>query len=344
MALNLFEKFMREFPSQALGKIGEKQMKVSVAMTTFNHERYISQAIDSVLIQDTNFDYELVIAEDCSTDKTREIVLDYQSRYPEKIKLILQENNVGPNRNGLDALRTCKGQYISILDGDDFWTSPKKLKILADFLDNNKEFVICFHNLQVVYENCNKAQHLSNYNQKEITTIKDLAQKNYIYTASCMFRNGLVDYPEWFCKSPIGDWIIHLLHARHGKIKFIDEVMGVYRVNGSGLWESKQSRYKREKLAEFGEVLFDKFDDEINRTFRKNHAIGCFDLGFDHFVDSNYQKAEYYLNKCIQANSLQIYDQYNEVCSSRERLLDSFDYRIGSAILKPIRFLKNLIK
>ena len=128
-------------------------MKVSVLTITYNHEKYIAQAIESVLIQEVNFDYELVIGEDCSTDKTREIVIDYQRKYPHKIRLLLNEKNLGMHRNFAQTYHACRGQYIAVLEGDDFWTSPHKLQKQVDFLDNNPDFAICFHNMQVINAN-----------------------------------------------------------------------------------------------------------------------------------------------------------------------------------------------
>src|SRR5215210_4491661 len=107
-------------------------MKVSVLLQTYNHEKWIAQAIESVLAQETNFDFELIILEDCSTDDTRNIVIDFQRRHPEYIRLILAEKKKGDNTNLVAAWQASQSQYVAWLDGDDYWTSPYKLRRQVD--------------------------------------------------------------------------------------------------------------------------------------------------------------------------------------------------------------------
>src|SRR6185436_18390622 len=126
--------------------------KVSVLMIAYNIERFIGQAIDSVLMQRADFDYEIVIGEDCSTDGTRDIVRQYAAEHPSKIRPILRVNNLGMNANFVATLQECRGTYIALLDGDDYWTSPYKLQRQVDFLDNHPEYSISFHNVTIVYE------------------------------------------------------------------------------------------------------------------------------------------------------------------------------------------------
>jgi glycosyltransferase involved in cell wall biosynthesis len=117
--------------------------KVSVCMMTYNHERFIAQAIESVLEQKTSFDLELVIGEDCSTDGTRKIVAEYARKYPEKIKAMFRETNLGMTANGIQTLRECRGRYIALLEGDDYWTDPLKLQKQVDFLDVHPTCTAC---------------------------------------------------------------------------------------------------------------------------------------------------------------------------------------------------------
>ena len=129
-------------------------VKVSVAMITYNHERFIAQAIESVLMQQTDFAVELVIGEDCSTDGTREIVRAYGERYPERVHPLLHEHNLGlkGHNNFVATLKACRGQYIALLEGDDYWTDPHKLQKQVDFLDGHPEYVGCFHNAMEVFD------------------------------------------------------------------------------------------------------------------------------------------------------------------------------------------------
>ena len=124
-------------------------MKLSVAMITYNHKRFIGQAIESVLAQKVNFDYELVIGEDCSTDGTRSVILDFQRRYPERIVCLLRERNIGAMRNLSGTIAACRGQYLAILEGDDYWSCTSKLQKQVDFLDAHPDWAICCSRAEV---------------------------------------------------------------------------------------------------------------------------------------------------------------------------------------------------
>src|SRR5690349_6525722 len=115
----------------------ETPVKVSVAMISYNHERFIAQAIESVLSQRVKFPYEIVIGDDHSTDATPSIIADFHRRYPDKIVPFLREKNLGMAPNFMQILASCGGQYVALLEGDDFWTSKDKLQRQVDFLDAN---------------------------------------------------------------------------------------------------------------------------------------------------------------------------------------------------------------
>jgi len=203
---------------------------VSAKMITYNHAPYIAQAIEGVLQQETNFPFELVIGEDCSTDGTREIVFDYQKKYPDVIRVITSEKNVGVHKNSMRTFKVCRGKYIALCEGDDYWTDPNKLQMQVDFLESHKDYVICVHNCMRIYEDCTKKPHprsdLTNI-QKEELTIDDFI-KGYFYppghTSSAVFRNGLIKtLPEWYYRSVSGDLPFFILIAEHGKGKFFNK-------------------------------------------------------------------------------------------------------------------------
>lgn len=218
-------------------------MKVSVSLITYNHEEYISQSVESVLMQEVNFDYEIVIGEDCSTDRTRDILLELQSKHPDKIRLLLPEENLGLIKNFATTIQACKGQYIAMLDGDDYWTSPHKLQKQVDFLESHPECVTCFHNVTRYYEDKSKAPTLfCSPNQKEFSTLEDLFKFNFMPSSAVMFRRGLVgELPEWYYGLKMEDWPLHILNALHGKIGYINEVMGAYRIHHQSIWSSKDT-------------------------------------------------------------------------------------------------------
>ena len=120
-----------------------KNVSLSIVMITYNHEPYIRQAIEGVLMQETFFNIELVIGEDCSTDKTRSICEEYADKFPDKINLLPTEGNLGMMPNFMRTLEARTGKYIALCEGDDYWTDSLKLQKQLDFLEENEECVVC---------------------------------------------------------------------------------------------------------------------------------------------------------------------------------------------------------
>jgi len=220
-------------------------MKVSVSIITYNHEKFIGQALDSVLMQEANFEYEIVVGEDCSTDNTREILLGYRDKYPAKIRLLLPENNQGVIRNFVQTYKSCKGKYIATLDGDDYWTSPKKLQSQVEFLDRHPDFSMCYHPVRNFYDDNSKPDFIIPKISKSISTLEDLLICNFIPSSGVMFRNNLFgSFPEWYYTLRMEDWPLHILNAQFGKIGYLDHVMGDYRNHSGNFWSSKSEIYK----------------------------------------------------------------------------------------------------
>lgn len=213
-------------------------MKVSVAMITYNHEKFIAQAIESVLMQEVDFGYEIVIGEDCSLDKTGEIVRMYQQRHPDKIRVLAREKNLGMQYNFVDMLQSCTGQYVALLEGDDYWTSPNKLQKQVDFLDSHPDFTICSHNVHIKYEGQSEpiVEWLGS-DHKEIMTIEDLlGDGSGGATCSLVFRNKVFgEFPKWYYQISSGDWALQILCATKGKMKYFSDIMGVYRKHHGGV-------------------------------------------------------------------------------------------------------------
>ena len=217
-------------------------MKVTTLVITYNHERFIGQALESALDQVVDFDYEVLVSEDCSTDRTRAIVLDYHRRHPERIRLLLSERNLHSNEVVARGIRAARGTYVALLDGDDYWLTTEKLQKQADFLDRHPECAMCFHNARVIDEEGRTAPRLWTSNgQRAISTLEDIWRGNVIATASAMFRREAVGaIPPWYLPLfPITDWPLYLLIAEHGAIGYLDEVMSVYRHHRGGLYSAR---------------------------------------------------------------------------------------------------------
>lgn len=244
-------------------------MKVSISIITYNHEKFIAKALDSVLMQNVNFEYEIVIGEDCSTDNTRKILMEYQDKHPARIRLLLPEKNRGLIRNFIQTYGTCKGEYIATLDGDDYWTSPKKLQSQVDFLDRHPDFSMCFHPVRYYFnDDRNKQASIYPIISKEIYTLEDLLISNFIPTCGVMFRNNLFgSFPEWFYTLGMEDWPLHVLNAQYGNIGCIDDVMGDYRIHSGSVWSSKNNIYRFLEDIKFYKCI----DSYLN--FKYHHII-----------------------------------------------------------------------
>ncbi|HET6880495.1 MAG TPA: glycosyltransferase [Pirellulales bacterium] len=218
--------------------------KVSVAMIAFNQERFIEQAIRSALMQKTSFEFEIVVGEDASTDRTRDAIVELAGIHPDRIRPVLHDTNVGMHRNLIDVLAHCRGTYVALLEGDDYWTDPEKLQRQACLLDRSPDVAVCHHNATALYDDGRGPPFIWHARRpRRLTTVDSLLDGNAIVTCTAMFRNGLLgEWPAWFTATRAADWPLHVLNARHGKIAYIDRVMAVYRIHAGGVWSSLPQR------------------------------------------------------------------------------------------------------
>ena len=216
---------------------------VSILCVTYNHKDYIAQALDSFLMQKTNFKFQVIVGDDCSTDGTTDILKEYAKKYPDIIKPIFRKKNIGATKNSLEVYSNAKTPYVAICEGDDYWIDEYKLQKQVDFLETHPDYSICFHPVKVVYEGFDFEKTDEIYpTQKMIksgTTFELLLKTNFMCTNSIIcrsiFRN--TKYEDCVPKdAQPGDWFISLLHAKEGKIKMLPEIMAVYRRHPQGVW------------------------------------------------------------------------------------------------------------
>jgi glycosyltransferase involved in cell wall biosynthesis len=256
----------------------EVHVKVSALIITFNQERFIAQAIEGFLLQKTDFPCELVIADDGSTDGTRDAIRPYWQRYPDRIRVLLNRRNIGCGRTKVHAYRACRGQYVALLDGDDYWTSTDKLQRQADWLDRRPDCALCFHSVNMVWEDASREPVLFRPpHGKAMYTLGDLLQGNFIASCAAMYRKGVFDeFPVWSFVMPISDWTQHVLHAQHGAIGYIDEPMAVYRQHGGGIHSMKplthQTRVAVEMLRRFRCALPRGHGRRINSSLCRSYC------------------------------------------------------------------------
>lgn len=231
----------------------KNNIKVSVFCLTFNQKDYIKDALDSILSQETKFNYEILINDDCSTDGTVDILKDYEKNNPGVVKVNYQkENQFSKGKRNMIIrylLPKARGKYFAICEGDDYWTDKYKLQKQVDFLGEHKDHSIVFHPVKVVYEGIEKTEVYPV--EKGPFNVRQLVQKNFIQTNSVMYR-ATKTYKDMNTSVMPGDWYMHLYHAQFGKIGFIDDVMGVYRRHESGIWYSSQLKNVDEIWIKYG--------------------------------------------------------------------------------------------
>lgn len=224
---------------------------VSISCITYNHELYIEDALEGFLIQETDFPFEILIHDDASTDKTADIIREYEAKYPKLIKPIYQTENQfskGLKMSPTFNFPRAKGEYIALCEGDDYWSASEKLQTQKDFLDKNTDFSFCFHRVEEVDETLIYSAY-SAYAPltKNVVTARDVILNHFIPTLSLFFRSRLITHNlDKFKGSFInGDIFIGVLLAAQGDGYCFHELMGVYRHHDGGLTKSKNDINKK---------------------------------------------------------------------------------------------------
>ena len=239
-------------------------MDISICVITYNQDKYIAQAIESVLMQQCNCSYEIIISDDCSTDNTKAIIAGYAAQYPNLIKAYYADSNLGMLKNWVKALKLCTGRYIALLEGDDFWNDPLKLQKQFDILESHPDCVISFTNATNKYESGEPGYIRYVDKTDEFYTTKDLLEYNFIPTCSVLMQNHISEsfFPEAYFKSPYADWIIHIVNSRFGKIHFLNEFSCTYQIHSGGVWggvkKEKQLLTRVEAYDCIDEILTDQ--------------------------------------------------------------------------------------
>lgn len=288
--------------------------KVSICMVTYNHEKYIRQAIESVLMQKADFQYELVIGEDCSTDKTKEIIIEYQHKHPNKIRIHFNKTNMGAGSNFVQTLKACKGDYIALLDGDDYWTDPHKLQKQVDYLDNNRDYTISSHNVYVAQDGNKKnpIEWLGN-EHRETSTLEDILEfGSGGATCSLVFRRkSIFPLPHWYHSLPGGDWALQILCTTYGKMYYFRVIMGSYRTDHPNNALAVATMNAREGGSDTIGLpykntlriisILDKYFNYRYSNLLINQRMYCYyNLAIAYKQHSDLSKSKYYALRCIK--------------------------------------------
>ena len=229
-------------------------MKVSVCMVTYNHEPFIRQAVESALAQKTDFDYEIVIGEDCSTDGTRAVLQQLDREHPGRLRLLLRDRNLGMMPNAMATLADCNGDYIASLEGDDYWTDQGKLQKQAEILDKHPSIIACHHWHTCRYENGlpDAGTPLEGYLPRDVSTVREIfANRMRVKTRTVMFRNVFqqIPFPDWVHGMIAGDVPFSMILGKYGDFYFLDQSMAVYRITGKGVSPSGKSYNRQQWIA-----------------------------------------------------------------------------------------------
>ncbi len=244
--------------------------KLSVCVITYNHAEFIGKALDSVLAQRASFDYEIVVGEDCSKDGTGDILRKYQEREPEKIVPRFYEKNVGMNRNFKETLERCRGEYVAILEGDDYWTDPDKLRLQVEFMDKNPDCALSHHRVEHILSP--GGERIREFPPEKFRATRSdprqLAMVNYIQTCSVVFRRKwLPQLDEGFQQLKLGDWPLCVLLAECGWIGYLDRCMASYRIHASNTWNDRPADYKIRGMETMARYLLEKVDNESKKLW-----------------------------------------------------------------------------
>ena len=270
----------------------KQDIKVSICCVTFNQEDYIKDALDSFLMQKTNFKYEIIIHDDASTDNTVRILKSYKQKYPDMIKLILQKNNqyslgkeVFPN-----TFNIANGKYIAICDGDDYWTDENKLQIQVDYMESNENCTLCAHSFNNVDKNKSIINSVNRYKHNTICSERDiiLGDGGFFATASLMIPAKILkDLPDYYYNSTVGDYPMQLHAMSKGYAYYINKNMTDYRVNSNGSWSSKmlagnKDEVNAKNIEHFKNMInmLESFNKSTNYRYREivNEMINRFEI------------------------------------------------------------------
>jgi glycosyltransferase involved in cell wall biosynthesis len=214
---------------------------VSIHCMTYNHEKYISDALDGFLIQKTDFPFEILVHDDASTDETADIIREYEKRDSNIIKPIYQtvnQKSQGVKPSPKFNLPRAQGKYIAACEGDDYWTDPLKLQKQVDFLEANADFAMVFHNALVMEDIELTGKNFLPHLDKSVFDTEDTLYpfRSFAPTASILFRNNLItQFPDWYYSCAFGDRVIFTMLSKHGKIKYLDFIGSIRRIHPGGI-------------------------------------------------------------------------------------------------------------
>jgi glycosyltransferase involved in cell wall biosynthesis len=245
------------------------KLKLSVVVVCYNHERYLVKAMESIFLQKIDYEYEIIIADDYSTDGTKDIIKNYKKNYQDKITVLDNQENIGITKNFQKAFKACNGEYIAILEGDDYWTSPNKIAKQIKLLDEHREYSFCYHRFIGHNEETGHFFASRDIGDNRLITTLDLIYDNFIGNFStCMYRKNIIDLlPESLFEMKVYDWMLNIVVSQYGVIGYLNELMSIYRQHDKGEWSSKSPQEKNNMLADCIKQYNAFLDYKYNEAF-----------------------------------------------------------------------------
>lgn len=307
-------------------------MKVSVLIITYNQERFIEQAVRSALTQQTTFPFEVVVGEDRSTDGTREVLNGIRD---DRMELLFRERNLGMQPNYADTLDHCSGEFVAVLEGDDYWTDSLKLQKQVDFFTAHPECSTCFHQAVIVdSEGHSKNEVRPHEPVPEITSTQDILKTEYIPNPTVMYRRSAVpQLPTWFMSMKLGDWPLHVLLSLKGAIGYIPQPMAAYRMHAAGMWSQLKERQRLANEIEMYRHLLGELPAEYQDLAKFSLAERLYDLATNHAREGELDDAKRVFDEALSLQSDGYRFPPRRLARMRMRLMPTFN-RISGAVRK----------
>ena len=249
---------------------------VSVLLLAYKHEKYIAQAIESIVAQVCSFPIEILIGEDFSDDRTYEICLEYQRRYPRVIRLISAGVNVGGCKNYLRLFSRARGAYVAICDGDDYWCSQTKLERQVELFRRDTNLVMTFSRSRILKNEKVCIDVIGPSSLKTRFQLSDMVRGNFVPSSTvCYKSNTVLSLPEWYLESPFGDWAMHLFHMEKGDAAMLPDITAIYRVHNGGAYSalSAKERWSRGVIVykTINNYFLGKFEYQLAKASAKGY-------------------------------------------------------------------------